>query len=202
MVAFDVGANVGCHTLVMANAVGATGRVMAFEPNPAIFERLRANLCLNRFTQVETVPLCLSDRAGRQTLFAPLDDDYNQGLASVHRENLDRRSRAIEVRSVTLDDFVSTRALERLDLLKIDVEGHEFQVVRGARQVLQQLRPLLVLEFSERQWENAGVRPCQLEDYLGELGYSLFVLREHSITGLEHGVCQECNLLAIPQPLP
>ena len=200
MVAFDVGANIGCHTLVMANAVAANGRVFAFEPNPAIHQRLRANITLNRFAQVEALPLCLSDHASEETLFAPYENEYNQGLASMHRGNLGPRCQEITVASVTLDDFVGERGLQRLDLLKVDVEGHEFQVLAGARHVLRQFRPVLVLEFSERQWANAGVRPEQVEDYLAGLGYELYVLRATFTTSIAHGLSEECNLVAVPKP--
>jgi FkbM family methyltransferase len=200
MVALDVGANIGCHTLVMANAVGATGRVFAFEPNPAIHRRLRQNIALNRFAQVEVLPVCLGDHAGDETLFAPLEGEYNQGLASMHRGNLGPRCQEIAVTSVTLDDFVREQGLNRLDLLKVDVEGHEFQVLSGAGQVLRQFRPVLVLEFSERQWANAGVRPEQVEGYFAGLGYALYVLRAGYTTSIAHGLGEECNLVAVPVP--
>lgn len=198
MVACDVGANIGCHTLVMANAVGANGRVFAFEPNPAIHQRLLANISLNRFAQAEVLPLCLSDQARDETLFAPLDSEYNQGLASMHRGNLGPRCQEITVTSVTLDDFVREQGLNRLDLLKVDVEGHEFQVLSGGRQVLERFKPVLVMEFSERQWANASVLPEQAEDYLTKLGYSLYVLRAGFMTSIAHGLSEECNLVAVP----
>jgi FkbM family methyltransferase len=200
MVAFDVGANIGCHTLPMANVVGPKGRVFAFEPNPAIHQRLLANIGLNRLTQVEAVAACLSNDSDLQTLFAPLDNEYNQGLSSMHRGNLGQRCQEISVTALTLDDFVSEQNLDQIDLIKIDVEGHEFQVLTGARQVLQQFRPILIMEFSLQQWANAGVKPEQVEDYLAELGYKLFVLRETFITSIEHGLNEECNVIALPQP--
>jgi FkbM family methyltransferase len=202
MVAFDVGANIGCHTLVMAQAVGPSGKVFSFEPHPAIHRRLESNVCLNRLANVELLPISLSDRPGRQTLFAPLDQEYNQGLASMHRSNLGQRCQEITITSSTVDDFVFDRNLQRLDLLKIDVEGHEFQVLTGAREVLRKLRPTLVLEFSERQWANAGSQPEQVEEFLAQLGYNLFVIRDSFISSIEHGVSEECNLLAVPQPQP
>jgi FkbM family methyltransferase len=200
MVAIDVGANIGCHTLVMATAVGASGRVFAFEPNPATCDRLRANVCLNRLSNVEIVPLCLSNSNRWQTLFAPLGSEYNQGLASMHRGNLGERCLEITVAPITLDAFVHDHKLDRLDVIKIDVEGHEYQVLTGARRVLEEFRPTLVFEFSERQWATAGVRAEELEEYLQELGYGLFVLRDKFTTGIEHGVSEECNLLAVPRP--
>jgi len=198
-VALDVGANSGCHTLVMASAVGQTGRVLAFEPNPRMFDRLQANVKLNRFDHVATFPMAVSDAPGQLKLFIPALADYNQGLGSVHRANLEDICDEVAVETATLDEIVQANQLLRLDLIKIDVEGHELQVFKGAQQTLKKFKPILVFEFSERQWRNAGVTPQAVEDFLTDLGYELFVMRRGVTTSIRHGVAQECDLLAVPK---
>src|SRR5258706_1696088 len=116
MLAFDVGATIGGPALVRAQAVGAGGRVYASEQTPPILERLRANIALNRFENIEVFPLCLSDRAGQETLFVPLDNEYNQGLASMHRPNLGEHCKEVFVTSTTLDEFVLDHCRELLVL--------------------------------------------------------------------------------------
>lgn len=198
-VALDVGANSGCHTLVMASAVGQAGRVLAFEPNPRMFDRLQANVKLNRFEHVAIFPMAVSDAPGQLKLFIPAQADYNQGLGSVHRANLEDSCDEVSVETATLDAIVLANQLQRLDLIKIDVEGHELQVFKGAEQTLKKFKPILVFEFSERQWRNAGVTPQEVENFLNDLGYELFVMRRGVTTSIRHGVAEECDLLALPK---
>ena len=198
-VALDVGANIGCHTLVMASAVGQSGRVLAFEPNPRVFARLQANIRLNRFANVDAFPVALSHQKEQQTLFIPGAANCNQGLASMHRANLDAGCEEVPVVTLTVDEVVQQQKLQRVDLLKVDVEGHEWQVFLGARETLARFRPVLVFEFSERQWRNGGFTPADVEAFMAEQGYELFVMRRGSTTSIRYGVAEECDLLALPK---
>ncbi len=198
-VALDIGANIGCHTLVMASAVGNQGRVLAFEPNPRILARLRSNVRLNRFDHVELLPVALSDNQGRSSIFIPAELDHNQGLASMHRANLGGGCEEVSVDVELLDDVVSGKKLERVDLIKMDVEGHEWHVLLGAKKTLERFKPVLVFEFSQRQWKNAGFSPEQVEEFLTDLGYDLFVMREDYIMSIRHGVAEHGDLLALPR---
>jgi FkbM family methyltransferase len=198
-VALDIGANIGCHTLVMANAVGNQGRVIAFEPNPRILTRLRSNVQLNRFEHVELLPVALSDNQARSSIYIPAELDHNQGLASMHRANLGGVCEEVFVDVERLDDVVRERKLERIDLIKMDVEGHEWRVLLGARKTLERFNPVLVFEFSQRQWKNAGFRPEQVEEFLADLGYDLFVIRKEYTMSIRYGVAEHGDLLALPR---
>ena len=198
-VAIDVGANSGCHTLVMASAVGGSGKVVAFEPNPRMFNRLQANVKLNRLENVDLCPVALSDQSGIVTLHIPKDGDYNQGLGSIHSANLEEASDQINVPKISLDDWVDEHYLSRIDLIKIDVEGHEMQVFKGAYQTLKKFKPILIFEFSERQWRNAGVTAEQVEKLLGDLEYDLYVMRRNVTTSIRSGIREEGDVLALPR---
>jgi FkbM family methyltransferase len=198
-VALDIGANVGCHTLVMASAVGNQGRVIAFEPNPRILTRLRSNVLLNRFEHVELLTVALSDNQGRSSIFIPPELDHNQGLASMHRANLGEACEEVSVEVELLDDVVREKNLTRVDLIKMDVEGHEWRVLQGARKTLERFKPVLVFEFSQRQWNNAGFSPEQVEEFLSDLGYDLFVMRKEYTMRIHHGVAAHGDLLALPR---
>jgi len=198
-VAIDVGANSGCHTLVMASAVGGNGKVVAFEPNPRMFNRLKANVKLNRLENVDLCPVALSDQSGIVTLHIPKDGDYNQGLGSIHSANLEEASDQVNVPKISLDDWVDQHYLSRIDLIKIDVEGHEMQVFKGAYQTLKKFKPILIFEFSERQWRNAGVTAEQVEKLLGDLEYDLYVMRRNVTTSIRSGIREEGDVLALPR---
>ncbi len=199
-IALDIGANIGCHTLVMASSVGEKGRVLAFEPNPKMLTRLRANVRLNGFEQVDLFATALGNQSGSGSIFIPADTEHNQGVASMHRCNLASGSQEVSIAVQSLDDVVREKRLQRVDLIKMDVEGHEWEVLLGAKQTLERFRPILVFEFSHRQWRNAGFSPEQVEELLSEFGYQLYVMREQFIMSIDHGVPEHADLLALPSP--
>lgn len=198
-VAIDVGANSGCHTLMMANAVGMSGKVLAFEPNPRMFSRLKANLRLNRFDHVEAFPVALSREQGRLNLFIPAEADFNQGRGSIHRDNLDAGCEEVSVDVKTLDSMVEEQKLQRIDLIKVDVEGHELPVFLGARQALKKFKPILIFEFIEKQWRSGGFAPADMEGLLVELGYELYVMRKEMTMSIKYGAGDTCDILALPK---
>ena len=123
-VVIDAGANVGFFSLRHAPAVGPSGRVYAFEPNPAVFELLRRNVARNGLDQVRCICAALSERPGT-VRFAAEERATSSGHIAADG------APAIEVQALTLDELVEREGLERIDLLKLDVEGHEPHVIRG-----------------------------------------------------------------------
>jgi FkbM family methyltransferase len=124
----DVGANVGYYTLMAAALVGKAGRVFAFEPSPYAFQRLSAALDRNGLSNVRAMQFGLSDRAGEESLFMP-DRPGNHTPSMVTNGG----GRPIKVPVRRLDECLAEQQVERVDLLKIDVEGFEPNVVEGAR---------------------------------------------------------------------
>lgn len=135
----EVGANIGTHTLALANLVGSQGRVYAFEPQRVVFQTLCANVALNSHMHVECRQIALSDAPGE--LRIP-DIDYAQenNFGGVE---LPRFAQGAPVRVARLDDEVDLPALR---LLKADVEGMEQGVIGGARKTIAKHRPFLYVE--------------------------------------------------------
>ncbi len=143
-VAIDVGANLGIHSLALSRCVGEKGTVIAYEPSSAIHERLLRNIEQNAASNIVPKKLGLSERSGSAG-FEPHASDFNIGKGKL----LD--AAAQQIRVTTLDD--ETRALDgRIDLIKIDVEGAELAVVRGARNTLASHRPMIVTEFNSQRY--------------------------------------------------
>jgi FkbM family methyltransferase len=163
--AVDVGANVGLHTLTMASAVGPEGSVLAIEPNPVAVARLRANLALNDL-DARVLVHAVSDRVGEMPLFVP--DGVNNNLGQARLGPRDGLTAGGSVAVTTLD-LVAER-LDALDLLKIDVEGFEVAVLRGARRTLERFRPVVLLEYEPELWLDAGHRWDDLVDLLADVG--------------------------------
>jgi FkbM family methyltransferase len=149
-VVFDIGANIGAHTLGLARSVGPTGHVFAFEPADFAFDKLKRNLALNPDLEARTHPCQIlltgeGCKPERQEIYAswPLKND-----GSVHPKH---RGRLVTTRNAsleTLDDFVKRERIDQVDLMKMDVDGHELAVLQGGLGILRKFRPVLVMEMS------------------------------------------------------
>ncbi|HPJ71680.1 MAG TPA: FkbM family methyltransferase, partial [bacterium] len=170
--AIDVGANVGCHALIMADAVGSDGTVYALEPHPRSFRRLRDNLALNRLDVCRPDALALGDEEKEATLYGPGEGRASRGVASLY-PGIVPAPRGYPVTVTTLDVFCRDRNPSRLDLIKIDTEGNELKVIRGGAATLARYRPILILEYSPRTWTAAGATLEEAAAELGKLGYRL-----------------------------
>lgn len=144
MVAYDLGANVGYVSLMLAKQVGAGGKVFAFEPLPANQERLRANLGLNPQVQVMPVPMAVSDKSGSQTFQLHASDDMGKLRGSAGRPA--KYMSNIPVETISLDDFVFGRHNPVPDVVKMDIEGGEVLAFGGMKLLLAEVCPLLLVE--------------------------------------------------------
>jgi FkbM family methyltransferase len=171
---FDVGANAGLYTVLGAISVGNRGRVHAFEPDPRGCNLLRKNIELNKLCNVILKPVAVSNRDGRVKFASCTDSAY-----SSMRENKYHQTRGslewIEVDSITLDAYVEQQHLERVDFVKIDVEGAELHALQGAEMLLNERpAPVLMIEFCDVTTAGFGYKAVQLGEYLEGYGYQLY----------------------------
>jgi FkbM family methyltransferase len=166
----DIGANIGYTTLLMARRVGPKGTVLAFEPHPDLFKQLNFNV--SQFCQsnicgrVELTQCAVSSKSGVATLECSNGFEVNDGIARIV-DNSRGAINPIQVKSVTLDEI--TRGRGNYSVLKIDVEGHELSVLKGANRLLQSnVRHIL---FEDHEGAQSRVCNC-----LRELGFQLFGL--------------------------
>lgn len=151
---WDVGANLGFFSLLAARLTGPGGHVVAFEPVPGNAAAVRKNAELNGFGGiVEVREEAVSSHAGHAPLHVVADASWSH-LADRGEHRLTRET--VEVPTVTLDELVASGTLAPPDLLKIDVEGSEVDVLRGARAVLAKHRPVVVCELHETNREVAA----------------------------------------------
>lgn len=130
--AFDVGAHCGHHTLTMRGAVGPDGSVVAIEPNPDVFARLQQTVERNGFDAVALVEAAVSDTAGTAKLRLPERGSGDRATIDPAGHASTVGSEAVhEVRTVRLCDVARDRGIGTIDVLKMDVEGHEIAALRG-----------------------------------------------------------------------
>jgi FkbM family methyltransferase len=148
---FDIGANVGFFTLLGARLVGPSGRVVAFEPHPENVEKLRRNVELNSFSNVEIVACAVSDLTGH----GMLDARHAATAVLLSPSNADSDEALARVETMSLDDFLAARPELDPGVVKIDAEGHEVEIVRGMLETLRRTPIVLVCEMHRRDREFA-----------------------------------------------
>jgi FkbM family methyltransferase len=161
----DVGANVGAYTLLFAQWVGPAGRVTAFEPAPASIAGLRRQLELNGLTgRVEVVQAAVAGTVGMASFECDGASGANALATGVSH------TRTITVSTTTIDEFCTARGLHP-DVIKIDVEGAELDVLRGARRTLQAPSIEVFVEFHPSAWALRGITPESMQSELAAQGF-------------------------------
>lgn len=173
---FDVGANIGYYTTLMARAA-TLGSVHAFEPDPICGALLQLNVRLNRFENVTLNPIVLGATPGRVRLVRATDSGFNS-LRDTGRRPV---AGTISVAMDTMDAYLAATGTRRVDVLKVDVEGAEGLVIEGAKRLLDDAsrRPrLILLELFEPNQKPFGSKVEEIVVRLRRCGYEPFVVSE------------------------
>jgi FkbM family methyltransferase len=177
MVAIDVGAHGGFYALLLAKVVGPDGKVIALEPLPANFRFLKENVAINTLRNVAAEPLAASDHSGDLAIEVP---DEASSLLAGPLADADERGTA-HVRCVGLDEYCSAKQL-RPDFIKIDVEGAENDVLNGARHIVNEFHPTMMIElhdFAQPEEHPIVIRLRAMGyaiEWLGEIRYTAHFL--------------------------
>jgi len=172
---WDIGANIGYFSLAAAAALENSGQIVAFEPGRVAYERLLDNISLNPFTNIQTFQLAAADSEGEAVLY--LAGDIADSSASLYPAGKEPGGRQV-CRTVSLDKFLVEQGLRPPDFLKIDVEGAELAVLKGAAGILADFRPLLLVEMEEKNLQAAGASKAAIQELLGGYGYRAAHLRK------------------------
>jgi FkbM family methyltransferase len=175
MTVLDVGAHHGLYTLLSSRRVGSGGRVFCFEPSPreraALLQHLRLNRCRN--VVVEDCALGAEEMMGQLHVV----DGFETGCNSLRPPTVMSTTSPVTVRVRKLDEWLSERKIDRVDFVKLDVEGGELAVLEGAAQVLERRpRPIILAEVQDVRTEPWGYRAKQIIEYLGKRKYQWFGL--------------------------
>lgn len=159
MTFLDVGAAVGWYTLIGAHMIGPEGKVLAYEPMPSRFELLRENVKLNGFENVSCFPFALSDRDG---------ESY---IGGVRKMRMTKKKTGIPVKMMRLDSHLKELDLNKVDIVKIDVEGAELRVLHGMRETVEKNPGIkIVCEIHSKQMLRYGDNRERLFEFISGLG--------------------------------
>jgi FkbM family methyltransferase len=168
----DVGADFGIYSLRAAQMVKPAGHVIAVEPNPESVKRLQANIAASDAPTVSVAPVACSDAEATLDLYvAPNSNVGETSFSKVNAAQEGKIAQTYKVRARPLDDIVRESGVNRVDAIKIDVEGAEYLVLKGAQQTLDRFHPMLLVEMVERQLQAMGTSSAELRTFLRAHGY-------------------------------
>lgn len=194
-IVWDIGAFMGYHALAFAALVGEAGRVLTFEPNPFNVERIEMNLGRNPdlASRVLVVPQALSDRDGEETFIFSRSIETGESSGSHMSSALAPEQASVyaafeqaTVKTARADTLLRDGRLPPPDLIKLDVEGAEFMVLKGAIEMLTSVRPTILVEVHHI------LTMFHIQQLLTSLGYELSVVKP------DDGMSSRCHVLAKP----
>lgn len=195
----DVGANFGTFSLLASRLVGPEGRVFAIEPQPSLAASISHSLGLSGITNCEVRHVACGESRGEARLLVPRNDTGRAGL--FRRFSGRGRHDTNDVPMIALDDLTLEVPSTGSVMLKIDVEGSEFGVLEGARQLIAGRRPTVLIELNPWSAQAAGRSTRELVELLSNLGYGSFAtMSSHpelvALTDLD--LTRQGNILAFP----
>lgn len=165
-VVFDIGANIGEFTFQCAKIVGRNGAIHSFEPNEKVFYKLKKNYEINPFKNIYLNKVALGEKHEYAYLHVPYLRNYGGAtispVATTHAD---------KIAIIPLDYYIEHHAIKQVNVIKIDVEGYELKVLKGAQHTLRTYKPTLLLEFSDKLMQQHKDTPAALIQYLKSLGY-------------------------------
>lgn len=164
---FDIGANIGIYSLVAA-INNPNKNVYAFEPSKRIAESLKRNIEINKLANLRVNCLAVTNYDGEILLYDP-SSKFISTLATT-RKDLHKDVKPVTVPALTLDTFVNTNDIQRVDLIKIDTEGTEHKCLEGAKDILKRDRPIIICEVLK------GLTEKFLQEILHKFDYKYFII--------------------------
>lgn len=188
----DIGANIGFHSLYFAELVGEKGKVISFEPVPYNFSSLNNNIALNKFKNIKTYNIALSDREEEFSIEA---DEQSKNPGSF---NLFEKGGNTLIKCCIGDEVLKN---ELINFIKIDVEGYESFVIAGLLKTIEKNSPILFFEFDINYHNKTALPNRYIFDLLEPLNYSFFEISRDGLKPLELEKIKSCNILAKPNTL-
>lgn len=192
----DVGAHIGYHSVFAAGIVGSEGRVLAFEPDPKVHARLANNLA--PFVNARALRYAVSDSQA-QMMFERSWDSQESGWGALTSVRDFQKGEHIAVQTVSLDHWCKESDTKAIRAVKIDAEGSEGVVLRGAQRLLRSLRPVLCIEFNEVLLKQGGENGQALMDMLSANQYSVHELSLRGLRRLTEAPEEFAECLCIPE---
>jgi FkbM family methyltransferase len=171
----DIGAHIGLFSVIAAQLVGKNGKVYAFEPAAETNSLLKQTVAINKLESiVETYQEAMGEKSGKATFYVSAVKGDNSNSTVSYKD--DRKLFAMEVNMLSIDDFVKAKNLDKLSFIKIDVEGAEYDTLRGAENTLRNLQPACILAIHPEPIAAKGDSLENIYDLVSSSNYHIYYL--------------------------
>jgi FkbM family methyltransferase len=171
----DAGAQVGNISAVISKKIGINGKVYSFEPNKENFDYLLKNIKINKLKNVEAYNIAL----GSKNTFGYFEKITTTGYSQNINESGDK------IKIISIDNFVNEKKIKKIDFIKIDVDGPDYNVFLGSIGTIKKFKPIIVIEIS-KYWLEFSANPQDLFQYLKELNYNFFYLDRNATSNVHY----------------
>lgn len=183
-IVFDVGANIGAHSLLFSKIVGENGKVFSFEPIKYNLVKLNLNKHLNDAKNIEIINSAVSEVSGEVEIFEVDENQFHQGSSSLYKNEYlsSLNKKALKkniIKSISLDDFVESRNI-KVDFIKMDIEGGELSALKGCKNLLKH-KPKLLIEYNSERIKYLGYSNLDFKNLLDNNYYCYEVLIKDDI---------------------
>ncbi len=165
----DVGTNYGTSLLQFANLIGGKGRVFGFEPDPTNFEICKQNIQINPFTNLYVENFGLGNKECDVNLV--IETESNRGSSRISKNINGNEFQQIKI--IRFDNWIKEKKIEKINLIKIDVEGYEMEVLKGAEQSIKKFKPILFIELDDKNLKLQNSSAKELISFLINLDYNI-----------------------------
>jgi FkbM family methyltransferase len=199
----DVGANHGSFSLIAAKAVGSSGVVVAFEPQPRLASLIRRSFGANGFSHCTVHEIACSDREDVSVFYVP---SFDSGSASISGNYAGQSShQRIQVRTARFDEAIDWKSFPGRVFMKLDIEGSELAFFSGAEAMILNRQPIILFEINPTATQASGYSVETLLDRLSQLGYEQFAEIDRyprTISRQDVDATRQRNLVALPRRRP
>ncbi len=188
---FDIGGNIGWYTNHIASML-TNGKIYAFEPIPETYQKLTNNVLLNGFQNIVLENFAFSDKQDKIKFFySPI----TPGAASSQNITENQNIQELECITNTVDNYVATNQIGKIDFIKCDVEGAEFMVFKGAKHTIEQHKPIVFSEMLRKWSAKFNYHPNDIIQFYRDLGYHCYVASQNGLVpfGLVDENTEETN---------
>lgn len=203
MVFVDAGANTGLYSLFASKMVGSNGLVLAIEPSQREVSRLEKHFLLNSVYNARVKKIALSNRTTQcELLIADTGHEGHNTLGDFgYQETILKKKE--KVLTDTLDNILENESIEKVDVMKMDIEGSEFLALQGARKTITSSRPIILIELSDRLLKKQNCNSRQVLGFLREFSYVVYYFNKITgkpvlLTKAENYYDSE-NMIALPR---
>jgi FkbM family methyltransferase len=191
---FDIGANIGIYTLIASLKTGSQGKVYSFEPADWAYDRLSKNIKLNEFSNIISIKKGVADYSRTADFFQCEDDAYN----SIGKNPMRDVKHVNKIEITSIDDFICENNITKIDVLKIDTEGADYLVLKGAQKILQSdYPPVIFCEYNRNIKNGFDYTLEDFEQFIKSYNYNIFELHDGKLIPFDAAKSQSNEIICI-----